>query len=90
MPVLSHHDLENILSTVKELRLAGWTVRKIADELDRMGYKKPAPKDAWQVQHVLRLIQELRRRQQLPPHGKMVKVKYRAPAKKAASHSLKD
>lgn len=90
MPVLSHNDLENILLTVKELRLSGMTARKIADELDRLGFKRPAPKDAWQTQHVLRLIQELRRRQQLPPHGKMVKVKYRAPAKKPASHFPKD
>jgi len=90
VPVLSHNDLENILLTVKELRLAGWTVRKIADELDRMGYAKPAPKDAWQVQHVLRLIKELRRRQQLPPHREIVRVQYRPPAKSAASHFPKD
>lgn len=90
MPVLSHNDLENILLTVKELRLSGMTARKIADELDRMGYKKPAPKDAWQTQHVLRLIKELRRRQQLPPHREIVKVKYRPPAKKPSSHFPED
>lgn len=76
--------------TVKELRLSGMTARKIADELDRMGYKRPAPKDAWQTQHVLRLIKELRRREQLPPRGKIVKVKYRPPAKKLVSHSPED
>lgn len=90
MPVLSHHDLENILLTVKELRLAGWTARKIADELDRLGYKRPAPKDAWQTQHTLQLIAELRRRGQLPPRGKMVKAKYRRPAQKPACHFQKD
>jgi peptidoglycan hydrolase-like protein with peptidoglycan-binding domain len=90
MPVLCHNDLENILLTVKELRLAGMTARKIADELDRLGYKRPAPKDAWQTQHAIRLIQELRRRGQLPPLGKKVKAQYRAPAKKPASHSPKN
>lgn len=86
MPVLSHNDLENILLTVKELRLAGMTARKIADELDRLGYKRPAPKDAWQTQHTLQLIKELRRRGQLPPLGKKVKAQCRRPVQKPSCH----
>jgi len=90
VPVLSHHDLENILLTVKELRLSGMTARKIADELDRIGYKRPAPKDAWQTQHALQLIKELRRRGQLPPLGKRVKAQYRRPVQKPSCHFQKD
>ena len=90
MPVLSHNDLENILLTVKELRLAGWTARKIAGELDRLGFKRPAPKDAWQTQHTLQLIAELRRRGQLPPLGNKVKAQCRRPAQKPACHSPKN
>jgi len=90
MPVLCHNDLENILLTVKELRLAGWTARKIADELDRLGYKRPAPKDAWQTQHAIRLIQELRKRGQLPPLGKKVKAQSRRPVQKPSCHFPKD
>jgi hypothetical protein len=90
MPVLSHHDLENILLTVKELRLAGWTARRIASELDRLGYKRPAPTVAWQTQHSLQLIQELRRREQLPPLGERVKAQYRRPAQKPSCHFPED
>ena len=90
MPVLSHHDLENILLTVKELKLSGWTARRIAAELERLGYRKPAPKDAWQTQHALRLIAELRRRNELPPLGESVKAKYRRPVQKPSSHFPED
>jgi hypothetical protein len=90
MPVLCHNDLENILLTVKELRLSGWTARKIADELDRKGFKRPAPKDAWQTQHAIRLIQELRRRGQLPPLGKKIKAQCRRPAQKPSCRFSED
>jgi len=86
MPILSHHDLENILLTVKELRLDGWTARRIAGELDRLGFKRPA----WQTQHTLQLIAELRRRGQLPPLGEKVKAQCRRPAQKPSCHSPKN
>ena len=59
MSVKHHNDLENILSDVKRLRLQGLTARRIAAEIDRMGYKRPAPTVAWQTYHILQLIAEL-------------------------------
>jgi hypothetical protein len=75
MSVLAHNDLENILLTVKELRLQGLTARRIAAELDRLGYKRPCRTVAWQTYHALQLIAELRRRGEIPPRGQF-KAKY--------------
>lgn len=88
MSVKHHNDLENILSDVKRLRLQGLTARRIAAEIDRLGYKRPAPTVAWQTHHVLNLIQELRRRKELPPIGKF-KEQYRPPAQKLSCHCPK-
>ncbi len=70
MSIRYRNDLENILSDVKKLRLAGLPARKIASELDRMGYKKPSQTVGWQTHHVLQLLEELRRRGELPPRGR--------------------
>jgi len=90
MSALNHNDLENILLTVRELRLSGWTARRIASELDRLGYKRPATTVAWQTQHALQLIAELRRRNELPPLREKVKAQCRRPAQKPFSHYPKD
>ncbi len=66
--ILSHNDLEEILLVVKKLRLQGLTARRIASELDRLGYKKPS-QVRWQTFHALQLLAELRRRGELPPRG---------------------
>ena len=71
MGVLDHNDLENILVTVNEWKLAGLPARKIASELDRMGFRRPSPTVAWQTHHVLNLIQELRKRGELAPIGQL-------------------
>lgn len=40
MSILAHNEHENILLDVKRLKLQGLTARRIAAELDRLGYKK--------------------------------------------------
>jgi repressor of nif and glnA expression len=75
MSILGHNDLENILLDVKRLKLQGLTARKIASELDRLGYKKPCRTVRWQTHHVLNLIAELRKRGEIPPRGQF-KAKY--------------
>jgi len=89
MSVKHHNDLENILSDVKRLRLEGLTARKIAAELDRLGYKRPAPTVAWQTYHILQLIAELRKRKEIPARGQF-KEQYRPPAQKLSCHFSKD
>jgi hypothetical protein len=69
MTIRYRDDLDNILSDVKKMRLAGLPARKIASELDRRGYKKPSPTVAWQTHHVLQLLEELRKRGELPKRG---------------------
>ena len=69
MTIRYRNDLENILSDVKKLRLQGLPARKIASELDRLGYKKPSQTEGWQTHHVLQLLEELRRRGELPKRG---------------------
>ena len=88
MSVKHHNDLENILSDVKRLRLQGMTARRIAAELDRLGYRRPSPATAWQTYHALQLIAELRKRGEIPPIGKF-KEQYRPPAQKLACHCPK-
>ena len=88
MSILAHNDLENILSDVKRLRLQGLTARRIAAELDRLGYRRPSPATAWQTYHVLNLITELRKREELPPIGKF-KEQYRPPAQRLSCHCPK-
>jgi hypothetical protein len=88
MSVKHHNDLENILSDVKRLRLEGLTARKIAAELDRLGYKRPAPTVAWQTYHILQLIAELRKRKEIPARGQF-KEQYRPPAQKLSCHCPK-
>ena len=88
MSVKHHNDLENILSDVKRLRLEGLTARKIAAELDRLGYKRPAPTVAWQTYHILQLIAELRKRKEIPARGQF-KEQYRPPAQKLYCHCPK-
>jgi len=89
MSILNHNDLENILLDVKELKLAGLTAKKIASELDRLGYKKPSPTVSWQTHHVLKLIAELRRRGELPAIGHF-KEQFRPSAQKISCHYPKD
>ncbi len=89
MGVLDHNDLENILLTVKELKLAGLPARKIASELDRMGFRRPSPTVAWQTHHVLNLIQELRKRGELAPIGQF-KAQSRPPAQKLSCRFPED
>ena len=85
MSILNHNDLENILLDVKELKLAGLTAKKIASELDRLGYKKPSPTVGWQTHHVLKLITELRRRGEIPPRGQF-KAKYQLVEQNLSCH----
>ena len=89
MSVKHHNDLENILSDVKRLKLAGVPARKIASELDRLGYRKPSPTTTWQTYHVLNLITELRRRGEIPPIGQL-RAQSRPPAQKLSCHFSKD
>jgi len=89
MSVKHHNDLENILSDVKRLRLEGLTARRIAAEIDRMGYKRPAPTVAWQTYHILQLIVELRQRGELAPIGQL-RAQSRPPAQKLSCHFSKD
>lgn len=89
MSVKHHNDLENILSDVKRLRLGGLTARRIAAEIDRMGYKRPSPTVAWQTHHVLNLIQELRKRGELAPIGQF-KAQSRPPAQKLSCRFPED
>jgi hypothetical protein len=88
MSVKHHNDLENILSDVKRLRLQGLTARRIAAEIDRMGYKRPAPTVAWQTYHILQLIAELRKRKEIPPIGQL-RAQSRPPAQKLSCHCPK-
>lgn len=90
MSILNHHDLENILLDVRELKLSGLTARKIAAGLDKMGYKTPLSHTGWQTHHVLKLIEELRRREMLPQKEEKVKAQYRRPAQKPACHFPED
>ena len=89
MSILDHNDLENILLDVKRLKLEGLPARKIASELDRLGYKKPCRTVRWQTHHVLNLIKELRRRGEIPPIGKF-KEQFQASAQKISCHFPED
>lgn len=85
MSILDHNDLENILLDVKRLKLEGLPARKIASELDRMGYKRPCRTVRWQTHHVLNLIKELRRRGEIPPRGQF-KVLFQASEQNISCH----
>jgi hypothetical protein len=85
MSTRRYNDLENILVDVKRLKLAGWTAKKIASELDRLGYKKPSPTVSWQTHHVLKLIAELRKRGEIPPLGQF-KAKYQLTEQNLSCH----
>lgn len=89
MSILAHNEHENILLDVKRLKLQGLTARRIAAELDRLGYKKPCKTVTWQTHHVLNLIKELRRRGELPPIGKF-KEQFQASAQKISCHFPED
>lgn len=89
MSILDHNDLENILLDVKRLKLEGLPARKIASELDRMGYKRPCRTVRWQTHHVLNLIKELRRRGEIPPRGQF-KAKYQLTEQRPAYHFSQD
>ncbi len=85
MSILAHNEHENILLDVKRLKLQGLTARRIAAELDRLGYKKPCKTVTWQTHHVLNLIKELRRRGEIPPIGKF-KEQFQASEQKISCH----
>ncbi len=89
MSILAHNEHENILLDVKRLKLQGLTARRIAAELDRLGYKKPCKTVTWQTHHVLNLIAELRKRGEIPPRGQF-KEQFQASEQKISCHYPKD
>lgn len=76
---LSHPEMEKVLEYVKEQKLKGLTVLSICHQLQR-NFKPPATrnminKPVWQTNHVLAILKELRRREELPEAGLLLQVK---------------
>jgi hypothetical protein len=66
--LLSHPKIEDILITVKNMKLDGKTVLSISHELSR-NFQPPNPKiTAWQTCFVLQCLEILRKRGDLPPN----------------------
>ena len=64
--LLKHPQLEDILITVREMKLSGRTVPKIAHELSR-NFKPPDPHaHAWDERYVFQCFEILRKRGDLP------------------------
>jgi hypothetical protein len=67
--VLSHPQLEDILITVKNMKVEGKTVCAIAHELSR-NFQPPNPKiTSWQTCFVLQCLEILRKRGDLPKNA---------------------
>lgn len=78
--LLSHPQLKDILMAVKNMKLEGVAIQKIANELTR-NFKSPTPKkQAWDTSFVLQCLELLRKSGELPPSalqvGKIGRVYY--------------
>lgn len=87
--LLSHPQLEDILITVKNMKLEGKTVLKISHELSRHFAPPNAPRArSWESCYVLQALRILRQRGDLPPSplnfGQLGKNRYHEALEKIA------
>lgn len=91
--LLSHPQLEDILITVKNMKLDGKTVLRISHELSRQFAPPNAPRArSWESCYVLQALRILRNRGDLPPSplnlGQYGKNRYHEALEKIAREQL--
>jgi len=91
--LLKHPQLENILITVKKMKLEGQTVLKISHELSRHFAPPNSPRvRSWESCYVLQALRILRKRGDLPPSplnlGQYGKTRYHEALEKIAREQL--
>lgn len=92
--LLSHSQLEDILITVKNMKLEGKTVLKISHELSRRFEPPNSPRaHSWESCYVLQALRILRKRGDLPPSplklGQYGKNRYHEALEKIAKGSVR-
>ena len=78
--LLNHPQLKDILMAVKNMKLEGVAIQKIANALSR-NFEPPTPyRHAWESSFVIQLLEILRKSGELPPSalqvGKIGRVYY--------------